>query len=188
MKAKTKYKDGGKKTTTKKVLTAPKPSFAPKDPFFKQTTSKVGSDTKSTPVKGKPVPAKKKPVVTKPVAKKSTGPTVKSEWEAKTGTPWKEAKERGLTDGSKSQNMRIMKDLKSGEDFKLGSKLRKDTGKMTYEDYQRIKKYSARQNDPEISKSKKLAERQLLENKKYREALEGYKTGGVKKSTTRKKK
>jgi hypothetical protein len=159
MKTKTKYKDGGKKTTTKKVLTAPKPSFAPKDPFFKQTTSKVGSDTKSTPVKGKPVSAKKKPAPTKPVVKKSAGPTVKSEWESKTGTPWKEAKERGLTDGSRSQNMRIMKDLKSGEDFKLGSKLRSDDGSGSYEKYkERTTKYKK------------------------------YKTGGVKKSTTRKKK
>jgi len=153
-----KYEDGGKKkTSSTKTLTAPKPSFATKDPFFKQTTSKVGSDAKSTPKK--PVPDKKKPVVTKPVAKKSTGPTVKSEWESKTGTPWKEAKERGLTDGSRSQNMRIMKDLKSGEDFKLGSKLRSDDGSGSYEKYkERTTKYKK------------------------------YKTGGVKKSTTRKKK
>lgn len=147
------YQKGG--VVKKKILTAPKPSFAPKDPFFKQTTSKVGS-VKSASVKGKPVPVKKKPTLqSKPVVKKSTGPTVKSEWESKTGTPWKEAKERGLTDGSRAQNMRIREDLKKGENFKRGSKLRSSDGKDSYERYKERISFSDGLKYGGVVKSKK---------------------------------
>jgi hypothetical protein len=45
----------------------------------------------------------------------SSSPTVSQLWQQKTGTSWSEAKKQGLTDGSASANMALMKKLKSGE-------------------------------------------------------------------------
>ena len=44
----------------------------------------------------------------------SFSPTVSQLWQQKTGTSWSEAKKQGLTDGSASANMALMKKLKSG--------------------------------------------------------------------------
>jgi hypothetical protein len=51
-------------------------------------------------------------VVTPP---KKSEPTVSQLWQQKTGTSWSEAKKQGLTDGSASSNIALMKKLKSGE-------------------------------------------------------------------------
>jgi len=45
----------------------------------------------------------------------ASSPTVSQLWQQKTGTSWSEAKKQGLTDGSASANMALMKKLKSGE-------------------------------------------------------------------------
>ena len=46
---------------------------------------------------------------------KVNAPTVSQLWQQKTGTSWSEAKKQGLTDGSATSNIALMKKLKSGE-------------------------------------------------------------------------
>lgn len=43
------------------------------------------------------------------------GETVAAMWTRLTGTPWKTAKELGLTDGSYESNIKVLKDLKAGQ-------------------------------------------------------------------------
>lgn len=43
------------------------------------------------------------------------GETVAQMWTRLTGTPWKTAKELGLTDGSYESNIKVLKDLKAGQ-------------------------------------------------------------------------
>lgn len=53
-----------------------------------------------------------------PVLKPQTqhrGETVAQMWTRLTGTPWKTAKELGLTDGSYESNIKVLKDLKAGQ-------------------------------------------------------------------------
>ena len=47
--------------------------------------------------------------------RKKSEPTVSQLWKEKTGTSWSEAKKQGLTDGTASSNIALMKKLKSGE-------------------------------------------------------------------------
>jgi hypothetical protein len=47
--------------------------------------------------------------------RKKSEPTVSQLWKEKTGTSWSEAKKLGLSDGSASSNIALMKKLKSGE-------------------------------------------------------------------------
>jgi hypothetical protein len=98
------------------------------------STYKKGG-VKKTVVKKYQGGGKKKSAIPKTPIKAKSGPTVKAMWEEKTGTPWKDAKERGLTDGSRSKNMRIREDLKKGETFGLGSKLRSSDNADEYKRY-----------------------------------------------------
>lgn len=91
----------GKKTETKKVVT--------KKPEVKKVKSKIESLKKPEIRKKVTIP---EVVVTNP---KKSEPTVSQLWKEKTGTSWSEAKKQGLTDGSASSNIALMKKLKSGE-------------------------------------------------------------------------
>lgn len=84
----------GKKTETKKIATK---------------KSKIESLNKPEIRKKVTIP---EVVVTNP---KKSEPTVSQLWKEKTGTSWSEAKKQGLTDGSASSNIALMKKLKSGE-------------------------------------------------------------------------
>jgi len=48
------------------------------------------------------------------IDKMQDGNTVSQTWEKTTGTNWSQAKERGLTDGSYDNNIKLLNDLKSG--------------------------------------------------------------------------
>lgn len=95
-----------------------------KNPDVKTITKKVAEDAKkkqSKKVKSK-IESLKRPETKKKVTKPevvnnnlTTGPTVSQLWKEKTGTSWSEAKSLGLTDGSASSNIALMKKLKSGE-------------------------------------------------------------------------
>jgi hypothetical protein len=96
-----------------------------KNPDVKNTIKKVAEDSKNKQakiVKSK-IESLKRPEIRKKVIKpevvvkpkKNNEPTVSQLWQQKTGTSWSEAKKQGLTDGSASANMALMKKLKSGE-------------------------------------------------------------------------
>lgn len=93
-------------------------------PSVKTITKKAAKDAKkkkAEKVKSK-IESLKRPETKKKVTKPevvnnnlTTGPTVSQLWKEKTGTSWSEAKKQGLTDGSASANIALMKKLKSGE-------------------------------------------------------------------------
>ena len=111
------------KAEAPKPKPTPKPTPKPK-PTTKKPTPKPGysavKDIKSRmfPNTGIPKPGigvkattKPKPTTTKP---KPAGKTVSQLWTEKTGLPWSEAKKQGLSDGSLTSNLALMKKLKSG--------------------------------------------------------------------------
>lgn len=95
-----------------------------KNPDFKTTVKKIGDSKKeqSKKVKSK-IESLKRPEIRKETIKpevvvtprKKSEPTVSQLWQEKTGTSWSEAKKQGLTDGTASSNIALMKKLKSGE-------------------------------------------------------------------------
>jgi hypothetical protein len=95
-----------KKIETKKVVTK-KPEV--KKGQSKKVKSKIESLKRPEIRKKVTIP---EVVVTPP---KKSEPTVSQLWQQKTGTSWSEAKKQGLTDGSASSNIALMKKLKSGE-------------------------------------------------------------------------
>jgi hypothetical protein len=110
-----------------------KNSFKPapaKKPQTAKSTSKVVESLTSgfsrnmralgTPVRTAAPPAKvpaKKPTApaAKPTPTKAPAKTVSQIWKEKTGKDWSEAKKLGLSDGSASSNMALLKKLNSGE-------------------------------------------------------------------------
>jgi hypothetical protein len=96
-----------------------------KNPDVNTITKKVATDSKNKQTKKvkSTIESLKRPEIRKKVVKpevvvkpkKNTEPTVSQLWQQKTGTSWSEAKKQGLTDGSASANMALMKKLKSGE-------------------------------------------------------------------------
>ena len=90
-----------------------------KNPDFKTTVKKIGDSKK---VKST-IESLKRPEIRKETIKpevvvtprKKSEPTVSQLWKEKTGTSWSEAKKLGLSDGSASSNIALMKKLKSGE-------------------------------------------------------------------------
>ena len=108
-----------KKVETKKQTTPSKPKVTGNS-FLDVATGARSSNYYS--VKPKPNSSSiKKPETKKPETKSqvvnnnlTTGPTVSQLWKEKTGTSWSEAKSLGLTDGSASANLDLMKKLKSG--------------------------------------------------------------------------
>jgi hypothetical protein len=103
----------------------------------KPATKKKVTDTKSKPMVGPGATSKPSNLITKPVVKTETktvtpvksAPTVSQVWKDKTGMSWSEAKNLGLSDGSASSNMRLLKKLQSGEinkDFIAEARAKKD--------------------------------------------------------------
>ena len=96
-----------------------------KNPDVKTITKKVAEDAKKKQVKKvkSKIESLKRPEIRKKVTipevvvtpPKKSEPTVSQLWKEKTGTSWSEAKSLGLTDGSASSNIALMKKLKSGE-------------------------------------------------------------------------
>ena len=96
-----------------------------KNPDVKTITKKVAEDAKKKQVKKvkSKIESLKRPEIRKKVTipevvvttPKKSEPTVSQLWKEKTGTSWSEAKSLGLTDGSASANIALMKKLKSGE-------------------------------------------------------------------------
>lgn len=105
----------GKPVTKKKVDTA------------KPSSMNIGPGATDKPKNLITKPAVKKE--TKPVTPVKSAPTVSQVWKDKTGMSWSEAKNLGLSDGSASSNMRLLKKLQSGEinkDFIAEAKAKKD--------------------------------------------------------------
>ena len=103
-----------KKVETKKQTTPSKPKVTGNS-FLDVATGARSSNYYS--VKPKPNSSSIKNPETKPQVVNNnliTGPTVSQLWKEKTGTSWSEAKSLGLTDGSASANLDLMKKLKSG--------------------------------------------------------------------------
>ena len=92
-----------------------------KAPTTKETVKKVATDSKNKQTKKVKsiIESLKRPEIkkkeTKPEVPKTTTPSVSQLWQQKTGTSWSEAKKQGLTDGTASANIALMKKLKSGE-------------------------------------------------------------------------
>lgn len=120
-------KDDNKKVEDKKVVTKKSPiaelgaKMAKAGQYLKK---KDGAKVKAKIESLKRPDIKKatvKPEVT--VTPPKSEPTVSQLWLQKTGTSWSEAKKNGLTDGSASANLALMKKLKSGEINKETAKI-----------------------------------------------------------------
>jgi hypothetical protein len=85
-------------------------------------------------------------------------------WQQKTGTSWSEAKKQGLTDGSATSNIALMKKLKSGEITKPSS----------YEDT--FKKNMEKDVEDELSGKIKFDE--PIKTARYGGSMKKMKTGG----------
>ena len=101
-----------------------------------KTTAKPKT-TANKPMVGPGATSKPSNLITKPAVKTETktvtpvksAPTVSQVWKDKTGMSWSEAKNLGLSDGSASSNMRLLKKLQSGEinkDFIAEARAKKD--------------------------------------------------------------
>lgn len=101
-----------KKSETKKV--------EPKKADSKKQTTPSKPKSNSSSIKK---PETKKPETKPEVVNNNltTGPTVSQLWKEKTGTSWSEAKKQGLTDGSATSNIALMKKLQSGQITKPSS-------------------------------------------------------------------
>ena len=102
-------KEEVKKAETKKLATKKVSTTKPKrtgNSFMDVATGAVPDDFYTVK------PKLTTPKVTTP--EKISSPTVSQLWQQKTGTSWSEAKKQGLTDGSASANIALLKKLKSG--------------------------------------------------------------------------
>lgn len=96
------------------------------------STSKKAAPTKTSAAKTTPAKTtvKTTPAKTTTTTTKSA-PSVSELWKQKTGTSWSEAKKQGLTDGSASSNIALMKKLQSGSVNKNTVKSSNAAGNMT---------------------------------------------------------
>jgi hypothetical protein len=115
---------GVKSGSTSKKATPAKTSAA--SAATKGVSAKTTS--KSTPAKTTP---KATTVKNTPPPAKTASPTVSQLWQQKTGTSWSEAKKLGLSDGSASSNIALMKKLQSGSVNK--NSIKADSAKKTFE-------------------------------------------------------
>lgn len=113
--SKTKKASTAKTSTTKKKTAS---TINPGDTGY--VWGKNKNNSKTTTTTKKPTPK-----VTTSVPK--AAPTVSELWKQKTGTSWSEAKKQGLTDGSASANIALMKKLKSGDITKSTPKPKETT-------------------------------------------------------------
>lgn len=99
---------GAVKSVAKSALGVKSGSAPKKATPAKSSTAKPAAKTTT-----KAAPAKTTTASTKTNAAKSA-PSVSELWKQKTGTSWSEAKKLGLSDGSASSNIALMKKLQSG--------------------------------------------------------------------------
>ena len=99
---------GAVKSVAKSALGVKSGSTAKKATPVKSSAAKPAAKTTT-----KAAPAKTTTASTKTNAAKSA-PSVSELWKQKTGTSWSEAKKLGLSDGSASSNIALMKKLQSG--------------------------------------------------------------------------
>lgn len=128
----------------------------------------------------------------KTAATPAKGKTVAELWKEKTGTSWAEAKKQGLTDGSAANNMKVLKDLKAGKYDKkapaataspAASEKSEPVGtlptrKATTVDNPGTKAEREKDNRASIPTFKKGGKKVMMK----------YKSGGVKKKSSMKKK
>lgn len=118
-----------------KVEGAAKAALGVKSASTPKKTSTVKSSTTKTstakPVTKTTAPVKTASKTTTTTTTAKAAPTVSELWKQKTGTSWSQAKNQGLTDGSASANIALMKKLQSGQITKKS--LNEDTFKKNME-------------------------------------------------------
>lgn len=208
-------KEWGKDGKTIKRTTGSKKATESKPVVKKQQSAKTKTSTSAAPAKGNteksktvaisPIKSTPKATESKPVVKKqqsekpktstpatpAKGKTVAELWKEKTGTSWAEAKKQGLTDGSAANNMKVLKDLKSGKYDKKAPAATASpaapeksepvgtlpTRKATTVDNPGTKAEREKDNRASLPAFKKGGKKVMMK----------YKSGGMKKSSTKKK-
>lgn len=103
---------GAVKGAAKSVLGVKSGSTSKKAAPAKASASKPAA--KTTPAKTTAKPAAKTTPAKPATTTTKSAPSVSELWKQKTGTSWSEAKKLGLSDGSASSNVALMKKLQSG--------------------------------------------------------------------------
>lgn len=120
---------GAVKSVAKSALGVKSGSTSKKAAPAKASASKPAA--KTTPAKTTAKPAAKTTPAKPATTTTKSAPSVSELWKQKTGTSWSEAKKLGLSDGSASSNIALMKKLQSGSVNKNTVKSSNAAGDMT---------------------------------------------------------
>lgn len=160
---------GAVKSVAKSALGVKSGSTAKKATSAKSSAAKSSAKTTTKAASAKTTPAK-----TTTTTKKSA-PTVSELWKQKTGTSWSEAKKLGLSDGSASSNIALMKKLQSGSVNKNTVKAAKSGSAASMKKFEKEMNKNVQDElsgkttyEPPTTASKSNAEKAADENKMRR--------------------